>query len=34
MRFSILTYLFLAVAFYSNAQSDWTNVKVLGALKK
>ena len=30
MRFSILTYLILAVAFCSHAQDEWTNVKVLG----
>lgn len=30
MRFSILTYLFVAVVFSSNAQNDWSNVKVLG----
>ena len=37
MRFSILIFIFFAIAFGYNAQSDWSNVKVLGillALKK
>ena len=30
MRFSILIFIFFAIAFGYNAQSDWSNVKVLG----